>query len=109
MPDSFTETTQTGWLSRIGNSIKGVLFGAILFVAAFPLLWWNEGRSVKTAKSLAEGEKVAVHVEPNKVEAANDGKLVHMSGRAEAKDVVKDDVFGVSAPGLVKVKRLVEL
>jgi hypothetical protein len=109
MSDSFTETTRTGWFSRIGNSFKGILFGIILFVAAFPLLWWNEGRSVKTADSLAEGEKITVAVASDKVDSANDGKLVHLSGRAEAKDMVKDDVFGVTAPGLVKLQRIVEL
>jgi hypothetical protein len=109
MADSFSETTRTGYGSRIGNSIKGVLFGALLFLIAFPVLWWNEGRSVKTAKGLAEGEKIAVDVSADKVDSANEGKLVHTSGRAEGKDQVKDDIFGVSAPGLIKLRRLVEL
>lgn len=106
--DTYTETTQTGYLSRIGKSIKGVIFGLILVAVSFPVLWFNEGRSVKTAKGLAAGEKVAITVPSDKVDAANEGKLVHTSGRAEAKDTVKDDLFGVSSPGLVKLQRLVE-
>lgn len=107
--DSFTETTSTGWFSRIGNSIKGIVFGGILFVVAFPVLWWNEGRSVHTAQGLAEGEKIAVDVSADKVDPANEGRLVHTSGRAEGRDVVKDETFAVTAPGLIKLQREVEL
>ena len=107
--DSFTETTSTGWFSRIGNSIKGILFGIILCLAATALLWWNEGRSVTTAKGLAEGAKITIDAGSDKVDAANEGKLVHVTGRADAKDIVKDDVFGAASPGLIKLKRNVEL
>ena len=58
--DSFTETTTTGWFSRMGKSISGILIGGIFALVAFPVLWWNEGRSVKTAKGLEEGAKVTV-------------------------------------------------
>ena len=46
-----TETTTESWGSRLGNSIKGVIVGLGLFVLGFPVLFWNEGNSVKTAKS----------------------------------------------------------
>lgn len=107
--DSFSDRTSTGWLSRIGKSISGMLIGGIMFVAAFPVLWWNEGRSVKTMKGLAEGEKIVVDVSSDKVDSANEGKLVHTSGKAEGKDAVKDETFAVTAPGLIKLKRDVEL
>ncbi len=107
--DSFTEVTTTSWFSRIGNSIMGVLFGIVLILVSVALLWWNEGRSVHTAKGLAEGAKVTVEASADKVDAANEGKLVHLSGKADAKDVVKDDVFGVTSSGLIKLKRQVEL
>ena len=58
MVDEFTEVTTKGWLERIGESIKGVVAGLVLFLGAFPLLWWNEGRSVQTYKSLQEGRGV---------------------------------------------------
>ena len=35
----------------------------ILILAAFPLLWWNEGRAVKTAQGLSEGAGAVVSVE----------------------------------------------
>jgi hypothetical protein len=42
----FTETTNTSWFSRIGNSIKGLLFGGIFILLSIGFLWWNEGRNV---------------------------------------------------------------
>ena len=46
-----TETTTESWGSRLGNSIKGVLFGLALFIGGFPVLFWNEGNSVKRARA----------------------------------------------------------
>jgi hypothetical protein len=107
--DNFTEVSSEGWLSRIGKSITGMLVGGAMAVIAFPLLWWNEGRSVHTYQGLTEGEKIAVDVSADRVEPSNDGKLVHVTGRAEGKDTVSDSIFAVSAPGLIRLKREVEL
>lgn len=107
--DTFTEVSHTGWLSRIGKSITGMLVGLILTVGSFPLLWWNEGRSVKTYQGLVEGEKVCVEASAEAIDPANDGKLVHTSARAEAKDAVADPVFGLQFPGTVKLRRNVEM
>ncbi len=104
-----TETTTVSWGSRLGDSIKGVLFGLALFVAGFPVLFWNEGNSVKTAKAIDEGEGACISVESNAaVDPEMNGKLVHMSGKADTKDVLTDDVFGVSATA-IRLERNVEM
>ena len=104
-----TETTTEGWGSRLGSSIKGVLFGLGLFIAGFPVLFWNEGNSVKTAKALDEGEGACISVESNaKVDPEMEGRLVHMTGKADTKDVLSDDVFGVSATA-IRLSRKVEM
>ena len=51
-----TETTTESWTSRLGGAVKGVVAGLALFILGFPVLFWNEGNSVKTAKALDEGE-----------------------------------------------------
>ena len=56
MSDSFTTRTHQSWFSRIGNSFAGVLIGLALIVGMVGLLFWNEGRAVKTARSLEEIE-----------------------------------------------------
>ena len=104
-----TETTTESWGSRLGGSLRGVLIGLALFVAGFPLLFWNEGNYVKTAKALDEGEGACVAVESNAaVDPEMNGKLVHMSGRADTKDVLTDEAFGVSATA-IKLSREVEM
>jgi hypothetical protein len=108
MADQSTETTVTGIGGRIGNAIGGVLVGLIMVVAAFPLLFLNEGRSVKTYRSLAEGERVAVSVAADKVDAANEGKLVHLSGQATTVETLRDPQFGVSA-NAIRLSRAVEM
>jgi hypothetical protein len=108
MPDSFTVTTSKSWFSRIAESIKSVLFGLILFVAAFPILFWNEGRAVKTARSLEEGAGSVVSVAPDSVVAANEGKLVHVTGPVATDGPVADDELGVQADG-VKLLRKAEM
>ena len=104
-----TVTTKESYGSRLGSSIKGVLGGLALFVIGFPVLFWNEGNSVKTAKALNEGEGACVSVESNaSVDAANDGKLVHMTGRATTEDVLRDEEFGVIGTA-IKLSRKVEM
>ncbi len=96
-----TETTTESWGSRLGSSIKGVLFGLALFIAGFPVLFWNEGNSVKTAKALDEGEGVCIPVESiEKVDPEMEGQLVHMTGKATTEDILTDDQFGVSVKAI---------
>ena len=96
------------WVQRLGSSFKGVLIGFALFIAGFPILFLNEGRAVDTAKRLKEGAGAVVDVPADNVDAANEGKLVHVSGKADTQDVLSDDVFGVSATAL-RLLRTVEV
>jgi len=106
--DTVTEVTKQSWFSRIGGAIKGVAFGFVLFVLAFPLLFWNEGRAVERQKTLEEGSGSVVSVAADSIDPANDGKLVHASGTASTVTTLTDSVFGVSASAL-KLKRTVEM
>ena len=108
MADSFTETTSQGWFSRIIGSIKSVLFGLVMFLVSFPLLFWNEGRAVRTAKSLEEGAGVVVSVPADAVDAGKEGKLVHLSGQATTTETLADGEFGVQA-NAIKLIREVEM
>ncbi len=106
--DSFTEVTNESWFGRIGGAIKGVLVGLVLVAVAFGLLFWNEGRSVKRYKTLQEGSGAVVSVKSDKVDSGNEGKLIHVTGKADTDGTLADSVFGVSANAL-KLKRVVEM
>lgn len=94
--------------SRIGNSIKGIIFGIVLVIGSVILLFWNEGRAVKTAKSLQEGAKAVISISAQTINPSNEGKLVHLTGFATTEDVLEDVEFGVSE-NAVKLKRKVEM
>lgn len=108
MTDSFTEVTSQGWGSRILASIKGVLVGGAFFVGSFPLLVWNEGRAVKTARSLEEGAGAVVSVAASSLAPGNEGKLIHVSGEATTGETLSDPDFGVSVPA-IRLRRVVEM
>lgn len=106
--DQFTEITNRSWFGRIGGAIKGVFVGLLLFAVAVPLLFWNEGRAVKTYKMLQEGAGAVIAVAADKVNPGNEGRLVHVSGRATTTETLADTAFGVSANALV-LKRDAEM
>jgi hypothetical protein len=108
MSDSFTEVTTKSWGSRLGNSIKGVLFGLVLIVGSCIFLFWNEGRAVQTQRSLTEGASLVVSADPARVDPANDGKLVHVSGDLKPGAPLSDPDFMVSATAL-RLVRAVEM
>ncbi len=106
--DRFTRVTRQSWSSRIGGAFKGILAGLLFVLGSFFLLFWNEGRAVKRYKTLKEGSGIVVSVSADRVSASNNGKLVHITGRAETEQVLSDPVFGVSAKA-VKLKRIVDM
>jgi len=108
MPDSFTVTSNQSWFSRLFDSIKSVLVGLVFFVGAFPLLWWNEGRAVRTARSLSEGAGSIVSSPSDSVDASKEGKLVHMSGAVTTEAPVVDNELAVQT-NAVKLIRSVEM
>ena len=108
MSDTFTETTTKSWGSRLGDSIKGVLIGFALVAGACAFLFWNEGRAVQTQKSLTEGAGLVVDVDPARIDPANDGKLIHVSGELKAATPLTDAEFGVTAAG-IRLARDVEM
>ncbi len=105
--NTITETVTTGFFSRIGNSIKGILVGLLLIVAAFPILFINEGCAVKIRKTLDQGSKEVIHLDAPKVDAANEGKLVHLTGKATSDAELIDPQFHVKTQAL-KLRRKVE-
>ncbi|HEX3314668.1 MAG TPA: TMEM43 family protein [Gemmataceae bacterium] len=104
----FSETTNQSWFSRLGNAVKGVLIGLVLFVVSFPLLFWNEGRAVQAYMGLAEGKRSVVSVPADKVDPANDKKLVYLTGRATTDDNVTDANFGIEYTA-IRLERQAEI
>jgi len=105
MSDTFTVTTRRGWFSRIAGSFVGVLIGFLLVLAMIVLLFWNEGRAVQTARSLAEGAGAVVDVSSDAIDPANEGRLVHTSATVTTAETLADPDFGITATGVSLIRR----
>ncbi|UXI67479.1 TMEM43 family protein [Tahibacter amnicola] len=108
MSDSFSTEETVGYGSRVTSSLGGALFGLLLFVVAFPLEFWNEGRAVAAHKALDEGANAVVSIAAAPLDPANNGKLVHASAVAMSPQVLADPDFGLQTDGLV-LSRHVEM
>jgi hypothetical protein len=100
MADTFTETTSKSYGSRLKDSIAGVLIGLALFFGSFAVLFLNEDNSVKVYKAIAEMEKNVISVASDKVDAANEGRLVCTNGDAVTSDILKDTLTGLAMKGI---------
>ena len=105
---AYTETTTTGYGTRVGNSFKAIGSGFLLFVLGTALLWWNEGRAVKTEKMLDEAGNAYVEMEnPNKKDASLEGELICGTAMATTEDSLTDAQFGIGAKAIA-IRRTVE-
>ena len=105
---AYQEVKTTGYGTRVGSSFKGIFSGLILFCLATALLWWNEGRAVKTDKMLNDAEKACVEMEnANKKDASLEGELVCATALATTEDSLTDNQFGIGAKAIA-LKRRVE-
>ena len=105
---AFTETTTTGYGTRVGRSFKSIGSGFIIFCLATALLWWNEGRAVKTEKMLDEAGNAYVEMEnPNKKDASLEGELICGTAMATTEDSLSDAQFGIGAKAIA-LRRTVE-
>lgn len=105
---AYQEVKTTSYGTRVGNSFRGIGSGILLFIAATVLLWWNEGRAVKTTKMLNEAQGAYVEMEdPGKIDPALDGELVHATAVATTQDSLIDTRFGFGATA-ISLQRSVE-
>lgn len=104
--ESVVETTEASWLSRLGRALAGVLIGIVLIVGGVVVLVLNESRSVTTARSLAEGRGAAIEADAAAPLPGNDGRLVHVVGRATTDSLLADPDFQVTAKAVVLARKV---
>lgn len=108
-PDSVTETTYTSFWQRALGALFGILIGLILIPLSGWLLFWNEGRAVQTARSLAEGGGAVVSAPADRVDPALEGRLVHVSALLAASGTLRDPEFSVAVHDAIRLVRRVEM
>ena len=104
---AYQEQRTTGYGTRVGNSFKAIGSGILLFCIGTALLWWNEGRAVKTEKMLDEVGGNYVEMEnPNKKDASLDGEIICGTALATTEDSLGDKQFGVGAKAIALHRRV---
>lgn len=106
---TYTETTRTSWFTKLKNGVIGTLVGIVLVLVAVYFLFWNEGRAIQTYRALVEGAGLVVSVDSSKVDAAHDGKLIHVTGAVKPNGEVVDPQFDIRADGALAIAREVEM
>lgn len=109
--DVYEEVTTKSWCERLTDSCAGICIGLILFIGAFPLLYWNEGRAVDRYDALRESESLTTSVSALSVDSRNEGKIVHLAADLAngGPSELVDPIFNVSSPGILKLQREAEM
>lgn len=105
--DHVSETTRRSWFQRMGAAFTGVLAGLVIVVVGIGLLAWNEGRSIARIRGLGEGGRAVVTAPLTRIDPANEGLLIHLSGPLVVEGRREDPASGVSVGG-VSLRRTVE-
>lgn len=91
------------------NKSGGILVGIIFILAGIFLLWFNEGRTVKTKAAIMEAEDEYIDVSSETIDKNNDGKLIATNGKLEVSyDGATDTTFDIHV-AKPKLKRTVEM
>src|SRR5262245_34293193 len=106
--DQAFEATGRSWVGRMLALFLGVPFGWILCLGAVAALFWNEGRAVRTERTLGEGMASVLTIGPTEINPAATGRLVHVQGHVSTDETLRDPDFDVSAK-VLRLKRLVEI
>lgn len=97
------------FLERVGNSMVGSVVGVFVVLGACCLLFWNEGRSVRTYEMLVEaGDLCNPLRSPDNVYDNLNNKLVYLSGKLATAEPLEDRLFGVPQSA-VRLRRKVEM
>jgi hypothetical protein len=104
--DSYIEVEHVSFGSRLLDSIKGVLFGLLMFIASFFVLYLNEGRV--DVSDIAK-QAIAMNANLPPIESASsEGKLVALTGTISTDETIEDSLF-FKPDRLIALERHVEM
>jgi hypothetical protein len=88
------------------RSIRTISTGLLVLLVATIVLFWNEGRSLRQARALAEGEAVVKTVVTAAIDPQNEGRLVHLAGETSGGQKLHDHDLGIEVAGLRLMRRV---
>lgn len=93
------------------NPIVDFLLGILMITCAFPIIWMNERRQVRTWQLIKKAEDSVKEIkDPNEVDEGLDLELVHIEGEIKTEDEVADAQFpNITKTGTLVLKRVVSI
>jgi len=105
----FSEYNRPSLWREVRSSWVPCLLGLIFMLGGCYLLFWNEGRAVRTSLALEEGLRDVTMPETTAVVfEENNGKLVLVAGLLEVPDALKDPYYGISI-NAAKLRKVVQV
>ena len=109
MADSVTVSSHHSYGSRVGNSLKAIVWWFILVWVSIRLLSWNEKNYVEEKAALDEWAKIVQEATSDKIDPNLEWMEIHLYWEtASDAEPLKDDTFWVTTDDL-KLKRTVEM
>ena len=109
MVDRVTVSSHHSYGSRVGNSLKAILWWILFVIISIALLAWNENNYVKTKAALKEWAEIVQEANIDQIDSELEWKEIHVSGKtASDAEALNDSTFWVTTDDL-KLKRTVEM
>ena len=104
---AYQETVRTSYGSRVAGGFKGIIRGFLLLIIGTVLLWWNEGRTLKTSDANKEAYEVTTQVSDlSTINNTLNGKMIFSSGLATTKDSLVDHEFNIGANAIKLIRKV---
>ena len=109
MVDRVSVSSHHSYGSRVGNSLKAILWWIVLVIGSIALLAWNENNYVKQKAALEEWASLVQEATADSINSDLDKQEIHVSGQtASDAEALQDSTFWIITDDL-KLKRTVEM
>ncbi|EGR29091.1 transmembrane protein 43, putative [Ichthyophthirius multifiliis] len=85
--------------------VSDLVFGILIFISAFPLLWYNERGYAKTKQFLKKWLKKCIQIDSMQIDPQFENVLVFTQGETKTNDILIDGDFNIQINNCIKIKR----
>ena len=88
MSDNFSTTEHSSLLGNLKNSVIGFLFGIVLFIGSFFVLYWNEGQ-IDISKIVSKSTTINTET----IKAEHNGMFINTYNSINTNNIIGDEQF----------------
>lgn len=90
------------------DTFVATLFGLSLLFISLIGLFLGESLFVHKAQVLEQKSQIVISTYTDYIDESNDGMLIHLSGKATTRTILKDSLFDLTVDNAIKLRRVVE-